>query len=85
MNGTQERLSAIWLELLKVQDAQPDDDFFRRGGHSYLALLLTRAIHREFGLTFGLADIYRHRTLSAQVGLIEPALSSADPAARGAQ
>jgi aryl carrier-like protein len=74
--GTLYRLRAVWLKLLRVSDVRPDDDFFQCGGHSHLALLLTRELNKEFGLRLKLLDIYKNRTLGAQLELIESALAA---------
>jgi aryl carrier-like protein len=74
--GILHRLRTAWLKLLRVSDVRPDDDFFQCGGHSHLALQLTRELNKEFGLRLKLLDIYKNRTLGAQLELIESALAA---------
>jgi hypothetical protein len=76
--GILRRLRMVWQELLKVSELRLDDDFFRCGGHSHLALLLTRELNKEFGLRLNLRDIYVNRTLGAQLELIDTALAAID-------
>lgn len=70
------RLHTVWANLLRVSDLRRDDDFFQCGGHSHLALLLKRELNKEFGLDLKLVDIYKNRTLGAQLELIESALAA---------
>lgn len=70
------RLHTVWANLLRVSNLRPDDDFFQCGGHSHLALLLKRELNKEFGLDLKLVDIYKNRTLGAQLELIESALAA---------
>lgn len=72
------RLQTVWVNLLRVSGLRRDDDFFQCGGHSHLALLLKRELNKEFGLDLKLVDIYKNRTLGAQLELIESALAAID-------
>jgi len=47
------RLSAIWSELLGVQDIHPQDNFFDLGGHSLLAVQAISLMAQQTGLRVG--------------------------------
>jgi hypothetical protein len=59
-----------------MNELRLDDDFFQCGGHSHLALLLTRELNKVFGLQLSLRDIYVNRTLGAQLELVDMALAA---------
>lgn len=68
---TQHRLAALWADILgrPVEDAGAD--FFRLGGHSVLAVRLTGAVERAFGVRLPLSDLFRHATVEAMAVRIE--------------
>ncbi len=59
----EKRLAAIWRELLSIDSAGIDDDFFNLGGHSLKATVLVTKIHKEFGVTIKLRDVFRLTTI----------------------
>ncbi|MET7802888.1 phosphopantetheine-binding protein, partial [Streptomyces decoyicus] len=50
-------LARIWTDLLAVEQAGAEDDFFVLGGNSMLAFRVQRRIQRETGTTVDFADI----------------------------
>ena len=68
----QERLAALWMELLGVQPS-PSDDFFLLGGHSLLATQLASRIHDTFGVEVEMRAIFASRSLAALASVIEAA------------
>ncbi|HEV2638606.1 MAG TPA: amino acid adenylation domain-containing protein [Actinocrinis sp.] len=83
------RLLEIWLTLLPETGAGVTDDFFTVGGNSLSALQLSSRIAREFGLPFGLARVFAHRTVAdqaialSQVPRPEPGAQERRPLRRG--
>ncbi|MFF4324551.1 amino acid adenylation domain-containing protein [Streptomyces sp. NPDC001568] len=63
-------VAAVWTDLLGVAQLGPDRDFFSVGGHSLLANLLAARLGDAAGRTVGVAEIYEHRTLTAQARLL---------------
>ncbi|MDX2389164.1 amino acid adenylation domain-containing protein [Streptomyces sp. DK15] len=63
-------VAAVWTDLLGVARLGPDRDFFSVGGHSLLANLLAARLGDTAGRTVGVAEIYEHRTLTAQARLL---------------
>ena len=59
----EERLAALWTELLPVDRVGIDDDFFDLGGHSMLALRLVARIQDTFGVDVFLTVVFEHSTV----------------------
>jgi FkbH-like protein len=55
---TEERLAALWTELLGASPIGRDESFFDLGGHSLLAVQLLSRITREFGVELTLDVVY---------------------------
>ena len=70
--STEQRLAALWSELLGVPRIGRDDDFFALGGHSLLALRLFSRINREFGRPLPLAALLTHPTVARLAMLLAP-------------
>ncbi|HLP61403.1 MAG TPA: condensation domain-containing protein, partial [Candidatus Deferrimicrobium sp.] len=66
-NPWEEKLAALWTGVLGVnREANPigiDDDFFRLGGHSLKATMLTARIHKEFDVQVPLLEIFKTPTI----------------------
>ncbi len=54
----EERLAALWTELLGASPIGRDESFFDLGGHSLLAVQLLSRITREFGVELTLDAVY---------------------------
>ncbi|MFJ4523403.1 non-ribosomal peptide synthase/polyketide synthase [Streptomyces sp. NPDC088810] len=73
--GTEERLAAIWAEVLGVERVGARDNFFALGGDSILSIqIVSRA--RQAGLALTTKDVFRHQTVA------ELALRAKDSAPR---
>ncbi len=62
-NPTEERLVAIWRELLGRDPVGIHDSFFDLGGHSLLLLELQRAILLHFDREVSIVDLFRTPTI----------------------
>ncbi|WP_318199945.1 non-ribosomal peptide synthase/polyketide synthase [Streptomyces sp. SCL15-4] len=61
--GTEERLAAIWAEVLGVGRVGARDNFFALGGDSILSIqIVSRA--RQAGLALTTKDVFRHQTVA---------------------
>ncbi len=78
----EERLAAIWSELLGTPEIGRDDDFFSLGGHSLMALRLFSRISRDFGRSLPLAALLSHPTVARLAALLAPE-SHTEPAKSG--
>ena len=61
--AAQERLAAIWTELLGVDRPGADDDFFELGGHSLLANRLVARVRTAFDAELPLDRVFTARTI----------------------
>ncbi|WP_328491695.1 non-ribosomal peptide synthase/polyketide synthase [Streptomyces sp. NBC_00414] len=61
--GTEERLAAIWAEVLGVERVGARDNFFALGGDSILSIqIVSRA--RRAGLALTTKDVFRHQSVA---------------------
>ncbi len=70
-NETEEKLLAIWQELLGKETISVKDNFFGLGGHSLKATRLASEIYKAFEVKLGLKDLFVATTLEQQAALIE--------------
>jgi tyrocidine synthetase-3 len=70
-NATEEKLAAIWRDILEKQTISAQDDFFELGGHSLKANRLVSRLNKDFGVKISLADVFNFSVLEQQVQLIE--------------
>nr|WP_272920774.1 phosphopantetheine-binding protein [Streptomyces sp. SID4913] len=60
--GTDGRLLGLFRDVLGGRDIGADDNFFKSGGHSLLAVRLLNRIRSEFGQDLTLRDVFRNPT-----------------------
>ena len=64
-NEAEERLVAIWHEVLGADRIGINDDFFALGGHSLKAIKLASILQREFMVEISVSEIFTHPTVAA--------------------
>jgi len=69
-NSHEEKLCAIFCELLGVESVGIDDDFFALGGHSLLATRLSARIRKFFGIDMPVRTIVRHPTVAELAAMV---------------
>ncbi|KAL4798424.1 hypothetical protein BDV19DRAFT_386311 [Aspergillus venezuelensis] len=82
MTATEKGLQAVWAKVLRLDPAQinANDDFFRLGGDSILAMqATTQCIARGIPVTG--ADLFQHRTISRLAEVISGAESDSNDTA----
>ncbi len=84
-NSLEERLAAIWREVLEVDAVGPEDDFFVLGGHSLLAFRVTMRIAEETGVELGLNSLFESPTVAALAREVAAALESGAAGGREAE
>jgi acyl transferase domain-containing protein len=70
-NGVEQRIAAIWQELLGVPRVQPHDNFFELGGHSLLAIQLISRLRDTFHVEVSVHLIFEKPTVVALAQQIE--------------
>lgn len=78
--SAEQRLAAIWQELLRLERVGAEDDFFAVGGNSLSALQLSTRIGQAFGIEMKLAWLFTHRSVAAQAALVADAAALAPSA-----
>ncbi|GAC1687379.1 MAG: hypothetical protein NVS9B5_25890 [Terriglobales bacterium] len=63
-NPEQEKLLAIWTEVLKINQISIDDNFFELGGHSLLATQIISRIRNEFRVQLPLHSFLETPTIA---------------------
>ncbi|NEQ30350.1 MAG: amino acid adenylation domain-containing protein [Leptolyngbya sp. SIO4C5] len=69
--ATEEKLAAIWQQLLGVETVSVNHNFFDLGGHSLLALRLVSHLRESFKLEMPLRQIFDYPCLAALAAQIE--------------
>jgi acyl carrier protein len=64
------RLSAIWSDILGVQQVGPNDNFFELGGHSLLAVRLLTRVERLFGRVVTMPELFRTPTIAGLAAIL---------------
>jgi len=62
-NTTEEKLVAIWQEVLGVEKIGINDDFFEMGGHSLKVTSLVAKIHKILNVEVPLKEIFKNSTI----------------------
>ncbi|AZK48667.1 non-ribosomal peptide synthetase [Paenibacillus lentus] len=73
---TEEKLAALFAEVLGVPAVGIDDHFFELGGHSLKAMTLVSRIHKEMDVEIPLNDVFLHATVREMADLLSQAESS---------
>ncbi len=74
-NRLENQLAEIWAPLLGIEKEciGIDDNFFKLGGHSLKATLLTARIHKTFDVHVPMAEIFKHPTIRGLANFLENA------------
>lgn len=80
------RITAIWRDLIGIDDISLDADFFQLGGHSLMATRVLARIEEALGVRLSLRDIFDAPTIRGQAarvaalrgGLVASALIASD-------
>jgi amino acid adenylation domain-containing protein len=70
-NSNEERLDAIWREVLDVDLISIDDNFFDRGGHSLSAMRVMNRVRRDFHLDLPIRSLFDNPTIEGLAKEIE--------------
>ncbi len=90
---TEQKLAAIWREVLEIDRVGAHDNFFLLGGHSLLATRVTARVLGTLGVDVALARVFEAPTLAGLAAVIDamlwaegapPPASAADDVEEGA-
>ena len=70
-------LAALWGRVLDRKEIGRADDFFSLGGSSLKVIQLISAIYKQYEVQLSIGEIFSHRSLVSQAGLIEAATHTA--------
>ncbi|MGF7209876.1 amino acid adenylation domain-containing protein [Skermanella aerolata] len=62
-DAVEQRLAGLWEKTLKLRPVGMQDDFFKLGGHSMLAVNLMAQVEKEFGRELPISALFRHPTV----------------------
>jgi acyl-coenzyme A synthetase/AMP-(fatty) acid ligase/acyl carrier protein len=80
-NEMEERLAAMWSDVLRLQRVGIYDNFFEAGGHSLLATQLVMRIRQTFDIELPLRSIFEEPTVAGMaVKVLQQQLSGVDKA-----
>jgi acyl-coenzyme A synthetase/AMP-(fatty) acid ligase/acyl carrier protein len=80
-NSTEERLAAIWVELLGVERVGINDNFFESGGHSLLATRVTSRVRAAFEIELPLRTFFESPTVKGLAAWVDERLAAQSPRA----
>lgn len=66
-----EQVRAAWCDVFGKPPADPEQDFFRFGGNSLLAIKLQRALLDRTGMALTVAELVAQRTIATQAAHID--------------
>jgi amino acid adenylation domain-containing protein len=78
---TEEKLAAIWAQVLGVERVGRNDNFFELGGHSLLSARLVARLHAAMQSELTIRDVFQYPTLAAMAERMAAALRDS-PAAQ---
>jgi len=78
----EERLAALWRDVLGIAQIGRDENFFDLGGHSLRATQLVSRIGREFGVEIPLRAVFERATIAEQAAFLEAGASAVAAAPR---
>lgn len=61
-NEVEQKLAAIWEEILDLERVGIRDNFFELGGHSIKAIKILSMVHKQFDVTLGIQKMFENPT-----------------------
>jgi acyl carrier protein len=76
-NRTEQRLSELWSDLLRIEKPGIRENFFDLGGHSLLLVQLHAQLKREFNTNIAVVDLFRYPTIEALASHLDHSVMAA--------
>jgi aryl carrier-like protein len=76
----EQKVAAIWQDLLRSERIGVSDNFFDLGGYSLLVVQLQNRLRRQFQKEISLVELFQHPTVASQALLVIQPESPAVPA-----
>ncbi len=73
----EDKLAAIWSEVIAFDEIAREDNFFDLGGHSVLMMQVITRIRKALGAELTLRDMFEAPTIAELARVIDQQLSSA--------
>ncbi|TCP57971.1 amino acid adenylation domain-containing protein [Tumebacillus sp. BK434] len=68
---TEEKLAALWSDVLGVERIGTADNFFERGGHSLMAMQIVTRVRRQFSVELPVARLFETPTIAQLAAVID--------------
>jgi len=78
VGAVEERLAALWTDVLGVTEVDRQSNFFDLGGHSLLVTRLTNRVRRSFGVDLALRSVFEKPLLQEMARQIEGAQTAGE-------
>ena len=85
LTSMEQRIAAAWREVLGVQAAEADDNFFDVGGDSLSANRLSGLLAERFGISLPVIEIFQFSTLREMAGHCSGSRGASEPGAAPAR
>ena len=79
-NDVEQKIAAVFQELLGTEQVGADDNFFDLGGHSLLATQVISRLREEFGVQLSLQNLFESPTVASLASLVTQQQSMQDDA-----
>jgi amino acid adenylation domain-containing protein len=70
-NDTEQKIVAIWQEVLRLPKVGAEDNFFDLGGHSLLLVQVQNRVQEAFGREIPVVELFRHSTARSLARFLE--------------
>ena len=67
---TEQRIAAVWQELLQLSEVGTEDSFFDLGGNSLLLVQVHARLQKLFGDELRMVDLFEHATIGSLAVLL---------------